>query len=57
MKTFEVGDVVELNSYGPRMTVTRKCAGQYYFCMWFDIENNIRGEQFPGNCLKACHTI
>lgn len=31
-----VGDVVQLKSGGPRMTVTRKTEGNQYRCDWFE---------------------
>lgn len=35
MNQFNVGDVVQLNSGGPKMTVT-ELAGDQVWCMWFE---------------------
>ena len=47
-KEFEVGDVVQLKSGGPRMTITGdvKPGSDYLYVSWFDLDNN--GVAAPG---------
>jgi uncharacterized protein YodC (DUF2158 family) len=55
MRKFKVGDVVQLNSGGPRMTVTQELTGKdriTYYCAWFH-ENENKISTFPGDALKT----
>lgn len=51
MSQFEKGDVVELKSGGPRMTVTMKALGGGWVCQWFDGEKP-RVSNFPDEALQ-----
>ncbi len=51
---FKAGDVVQLKSGGPKMTITS--VGEYYgtpmiYCMWFDGPKEQSGK-FPPDTLK-----
>lgn len=59
-KLFEVGDLVQLKSSGPMMTVERvfddKCASGGAFvnvhCIWFDHESTLCSGKFPAASLR-----
>jgi uncharacterized protein YodC (DUF2158 family) len=51
LEQFKVGDVVQLKSGGPRMTIMRVEDGGYYFCKWFDNKGAIGQGEFPGAAL------
>jgi uncharacterized protein YodC (DUF2158 family) len=54
---FKVGDVVQLKSGGPLMTVTGFGAGgdgkQRVNCTWFDKDENEKHGSFPPEALEA----
>lgn len=47
---FAIGDVVELKSLSPRLTV-EKCSDGTVYCVWFEGAEVKRGH-FPANALK-----
>jgi uncharacterized protein YodC (DUF2158 family) len=58
-----IGDVVQLRSGGPSMTVwtaepavTEGCWPWMYWCHWFDGGGNHRNERFPGHVLRLQET-
>jgi uncharacterized protein YodC (DUF2158 family) len=50
MNEFKEGDVVQLKSGGPRMTVT-KISGEQCRCKWFD-QNNPKSSLFEASILQ-----
>ncbi|MBX6965981.1 DUF2158 domain-containing protein [Alcaligenes faecalis] len=54
MSTFKVGDVVQLKSGGPEMTVIDKSQeGSDVKCMWFVTDNRARTQSIPALALMA----
>lgn len=54
MNTFNVGDVVQLKSGGPEMTVIDKNQeGSNVKCLWFVIDNRARTQSIPAVALMA----
>ncbi len=52
MSTFKVGDVVQLKSGGPEMTVIDKSQeGGNVKCMWFMVDNRARTQSIPAVAL------
>lgn len=51
MKGFEIGDVVQLRSGGPRMTVHSLVSDGDVVCQWFE-ESEVHEENFPNEVLK-----
>ena len=51
MKGFEIGDVVQLRSGGPRMTVHSLVSDGEVVCQWFE-GNEVHEETFPNEVLK-----
>jgi len=51
MKGFEIGDVVQLRSGGPRMTVHSLVSDGDVVCQWFE-GNEVHEEHFPNEVLK-----
>jgi len=51
VKSFSIGDVVELNSGGPPMSV---CGfkGNHVKCIWFDDHNHIQEQEFDALLLR-----
>ena len=54
---FEIGDVVQLKSNGPHMTVSKtydklNAAYGWVETMWFDDENRIQTDSFPVDGLE-----
>lgn len=52
---FEAGDVVQLPSGGPLMTVTDSrelTKRDYVFCVWFDKEDHLQHTDFPAEILQ-----
>ena len=52
---FSVGDVVELKSGSPKMTVTHIDNSEgpvYVWCRWFSAENKVNAQQFPPAALQ-----
>lgn len=52
MAQFKVGDVVELKSRGPKMTVEEVKTGDKVLCVWFDGSTEKRGV-FPADTLQV----
>ena len=51
-ENFQPGDVVQLNSGGPKMTIWEKSNNQgWWFCKWFNPAGVLVGEQFPPYAL------
>jgi uncharacterized protein YodC (DUF2158 family) len=50
----KVGDVVELKSGGPKMTITRidSDSAQFIWCRWFSADNKVNAQQFPPAALQ-----
>ncbi len=57
MKTFEIGDVVELHSGGPAMTVTvaKGSSSKNVLTTWFE-GGNVKKDSFPPEALKKVKT-
>jgi uncharacterized protein YodC (DUF2158 family) len=51
---FKVGDVVQLKSGGPLMTVSSPSDGGKVFCEWFNRDWESRADKFHPDCLKRC---
>lgn len=50
---FEVGDVVQLKSGGPKMTVVEVVIGMGAYCEWFDENNKLQPRKlFDEQTLK-----
>ena len=47
-----VGDVVQLRSGGPSMTITEVDRSYGAFCTWFKSTNEVAGQYFPLEALK-----
>jgi len=48
---FNAGEVVELKSGGPKMTVNWEEGGEVY-CTWFDAKNTVQQKAFTADALK-----
>ncbi|MGZ9568755.1 YodC family protein [Alcaligenes nematophilus] len=58
MSTFQVGDVVQLKSGGPEMTVIDKgLDGSKVECMWFVADNESRTQAIPTVALMAVELV
>ncbi|WP_372402914.1 YodC family protein [Alcaligenes faecalis] len=58
MSTFRIGDVVQLRSGGPEMTVIdMNQKGENVKCVWFMIDNRSRTQSFPAASLMAVETV
>jgi uncharacterized protein YodC (DUF2158 family) len=55
MAAFQIGDVVELKSGSPNMTVEDAGEGDTVSCVWFDKSEAKRG-YFPASTLKKANT-
>lgn len=55
MATFNVGDVVQLKSGGPKMTVhgNGHYDGNNLLCVWFDKDQKIQSGDFNPSALEA----
>jgi uncharacterized protein YodC (DUF2158 family) len=51
MEDFEIGDVVQLRSGGPKMTVHSLVSDGDVVCQWFE-GNEVHEENFPKEVLK-----
>jgi uncharacterized protein YodC (DUF2158 family) len=51
MEDFEIGDVVQLRSGGPKMTVHGLVSDGDVVCQWFE-SNEVHQENFPKEALK-----
>ena len=50
------GDVVELKSGGPVMTVVRVAEAGAVYCQWFPSPDKVREKSFPPAALKKAAT-
>jgi uncharacterized protein YodC (DUF2158 family) len=51
--SFKDGDIVELRSGGPAMTVERAISASTVKCVWFDGSGSLKRDQFAASSLKA----
>ena len=56
MEDFEIGDVVELRSGGPKMTVHSLVSDGDVVCQWFE-SNEVHEENFPKEALKKVEVV
>jgi len=56
MEDFEIGDVVQLRSGGPKMTVHGLVSDGDVVCKWFE-GNEVREESFPKDTLKKLELV
>lgn len=52
MNDITIGDIVELKSGGPAMTVNRIQTISMYWCIWFDKDNKLQEAYFKPSLLK-----
>ena len=52
MNTFKVGDVVQLKSGGPQMTIADCYGDNIYRCEWFIKDDELKFDNFAGDSLK-----
>jgi uncharacterized protein YodC (DUF2158 family) len=52
MSAFKVGDVVELKSGGPKMTVARLDGDNKIWCNWFGDDGKLVGKTFFAETVK-----
>ena len=52
MATFKVGDVVELKSGSPNMTISKCYGDNTYQCEWFNEKNEVKSYCFDGDMLE-----
>jgi uncharacterized protein YodC (DUF2158 family) len=55
-ESFKPGDVVQLNSGGPRMTVVAVQSDGTLRCIWFHEDGKADGGVFPQIALRAAKT-
>ena len=53
MGKFKTGDVVQLKSGGPAMTVSKEQGNGELFCQWFDATEKYQSQSFESDSLKA----
>jgi len=56
MEDFEIGDVVQLQSGSPKMTVQEVVSDGDVVCQWFE-SNEVHKENFPKEALKYVEQI
>ena len=56
MEDFEIGNVVQLRSGGPKMTVHRLVSDGDVVCQWFE-GNEVHEESFPKDALKKIELV
>ena len=56
MENFEIGDVVQLRSGGPKMTVHGLVSDGDVVCQWFE-GNEVHEESFPKDALKKIEVV
>ena len=56
MEDFEIGDVVQLRSGGPRMTVHSLVPDCDVVCQWFE-GNEVHEESFPREVLRKVELV
>ncbi len=52
MSAWKIGDVVQLKSGGPKMTVNAHGDQDYCHCVWFDTAMNQQKGSFKSDALK-----
>lgn len=52
-ETYKAGDVVRLNSGGPKMTALADQADGKVLCQWFDRNGKMHKAEFDGLALSA----
>jgi uncharacterized protein YodC (DUF2158 family) len=52
MDNLQVGDVVQLKSGGPAMTINRVLSDQSFACQWFDKDGALKNGMFQSAQLK-----
>lgn len=60
MAEFKIGDVVQLKSGGPTMTVSHRSGSGQYECSWFNQNGGsfeIKWHSFPSDVLKSVRSI
>ena len=55
-ESFSPGDVVELKSGGPPMTVIKIADAGAVWCQWFPSPDKVREKSFPSATLKRVDT-
>jgi uncharacterized protein YodC (DUF2158 family) len=51
-QSFKVGDVVQLKSGGPKMTISSPGTNPgWWYCIWFDKDGKQKGNQFDPSTL------
>lgn len=53
MNNFKIGDVVQLKSGGPAMTVSETNDAGMVLCTWFNSQNELQKQAFTQEILKA----
>ena len=53
MSEFKKGDVVQLKSGGPAMTVSKERRAGELFCEWFDATEKYQSQDFEPDSLKT----
>lgn len=56
MEDFAIGDVVQLRSGGPKMTVHGVVSDGDVVCQWFE-NNEVHEENFPNEALKKVEQV
>jgi len=56
MENFEIGDVVQLRSGGPKMTVRGVISDGDIVCQWFETDV-VHEESFPNEALKKVEQV
>ena len=56
MEDFEIGDVVQLRSGGPKMTVHSLVSDCDVVCQWFE-GNEVHEESFPREALRKVELV
>lgn len=58
MAEFKEGDVVQLKSGGPLMTISGESdTPGYYLCTWFDDKNEVTSDSFISSILKLAEDL
>ncbi|HEY6120017.1 MAG TPA: DUF2158 domain-containing protein [Pyrinomonadaceae bacterium] len=57
MEDFEIGDVVQLQSGGPKMTVHSLVSDGDVVCQWFEGNEGVHEDNFPKAALKNVEQV
>lgn len=52
LNIFNIGDVVQLNSGGPAMTVSGEASYGGVLCQWFDKNQDVKSKDFQEESLR-----